>query len=334
MENAKPVSKPTSTASSPSGHRVRRAVIDIGTNSVKLLVAEVSGNRVEPLVERSEQTRLGRGFYETRRLQPDALAHTARVVAEFAAQARELGTVALRVIATSAARDAANSAELTAAVQKASGLPVEIISGEQEADWAFRGVTSDPLFTGQPLLIVDVGGGSTEFILGEGDRQRFRHSYALGTVRLLEHLPHSDPPTHAEWARCRAAVDGYIEQVVHPVVASELRSFAARAVQLVGTGGTTSVMARIELNMTDFDRDRIEALRLSREQVRRQRERLWSLPLADRKKIVGLPADRADVILTGVPIYEALMERFDFPELRVSTRGVRFAAVMEADGEN
>ena len=93
-------------------------------------------------------------------------------------------------------------------------------------------------------------------------------------------------------------------------------------------------MARIEVNMTDFDRDRIEALRLSREQVRRQRERLWSLPLADRKKIVGLPADRADVILTGVPIYEALMERFDFPELRVSTRGVRFAAVMETAGGN
>src|SRR5438105_10908305 len=111
MENAKPVSKPTSTASSPSGHRVRRAVIDVGTNSVKLLVAEVAGNRVEPLVERSEQTRLGQGFYETRRLQPAAIAHTARVVAAFAEEARKLGATRTRVIATSAARDAVNPAE-------------------------------------------------------------------------------------------------------------------------------------------------------------------------------------------------------------------------------
>ncbi|HYT61216.1 MAG TPA: hypothetical protein VEL06_13660, partial [Haliangiales bacterium] len=94
-------------------------------------------------------------------------------------------------------------------------------------------------------------------------------------------------------------------------------------------GGTTSIMARIELGSVKFDRDQIEALRLTRTQVRLQRERLWSLPLAERKKITGLPADRADVILTGVPIYEALMERFDFPDLRVSTRGLRFAAVME-----
>src|SRR5205814_9618100 len=116
MENAKPVSKPTSAASSPSGHRVRRAVIDIGTNSVKLLVAEVSGNRVEPLVERSEQTRLGRGFYETRRLQPAAITRTARAVAEFTAQARELGTASARIIATSATPDAASAAELVSAV--------------------------------------------------------------------------------------------------------------------------------------------------------------------------------------------------------------------------
>jgi len=98
-------------------------------------------------------------------------------------------------------------------------------------------------------------------------------------------------------------------------------------VQLVGTGGTASVMARIELGLVRFDRDRIEALRLTREQVRRQRERLWSLPLVERKKIAGLPVDRADVILTGAAIYEVLMELFGFPELRVSTRGLRFAAV-------
>ncbi|PYJ83914.1 MAG: phosphatase [Verrucomicrobia bacterium] len=324
----KPDSPPSSASPSPSAGSVRRAVIDVGTNSVKLLVAEVSANRVEPLVERSEQTRLGRGFYETRRLQPAAITRTARAVAEFAAQARELGTASTRIIATSATRDAANPGELIAAIQEASGLPVEIISGEQEADWVFRGVISDPIFAGQPLLIVDVGGGSTEFILGEGDRQQFRHSFPFGTVRMLEQLPHSDPPTAAEWGRCRALVSDFLEHQVCPVIVSELRTFSARAVQLVGTGGTTSILARIELGLTEFQRDRIEAVRLTREKVQRQRERLWSLPLADRKKIVGLPADRADVILTGVPIYEALMERLGFSDLRISTRGLRFAAVM------
>jgi len=307
----------------------RRAVIDVGTNSVKLLVAEVSGGRVEPLVERSGQTRLGSGFYETHRLRPSAIAHTASMVADFAAEAKKLAAVSTRVIATSAARDALNQQELIDALKEATGLPVEIISGEQEADWAFRGVISEPTFAGHPLLIVDVGGGSTEFILGEGDHQQFRHSFRLGTVRLMEQLKISDPPTPAEWELCCKTVHRFLDQQIRPVIESELRTCPSNPVQLVGSGGTTSILARIELELATFDRERIEGLRLSREQVRRQHERLWSLPLAERKKIIGLPPDRADVILTGVPIYEAVMELFGFPDLRVSTRGLRFAAVME-----
>jgi len=307
----------------------RRAVIDVGTNSVKLLVAQVSGRRVDPLLEQSEQTRLGSGFYQTNRLQPAGIARTARAVAEFARKAAEWSAVSTRVIATSAARDALNQVELLAAIRAASGLAVEVISGTQEADWAFRGVVSTPVFAGQPLLIVDVGGGSTEFILGEGNHQRFGHSFRLGTVRLMERLPHSDPPTPDGWERCRATLTDFLEQQVRPVIDSELRTFSSRAVQLVGTGGTASVMARIELGLVSFDRDRIDALRLLREQVRRQRERLWSLPLIERKKIAGLPVDRADVILTGAAIYEVLMELFEFPDLRVSTRGLRFAAVLD-----
>jgi exopolyphosphatase/guanosine-5'-triphosphate,3'-diphosphate pyrophosphatase len=306
----------------------RRAVIDVGTNSVKLLVAQVSGHQVDPLLEQSTQTRLGSGFYETQRMQPAAIARTARAVAAFARTAAEWGAVSTRIIATSAARDALNQEELLGAIHAASGLAVEVISGEQEADWAFRGVVSTPAFAGQPLLIVDVGGGSTEFILGEGDLQQFRHSFPLGTVRLLERLPHSDPPTPEEWERCRAMLKDFLLVQVRPVVASKLRIFSSRAVQLVGTGGTASVMVRIEFGLASFDRDRIEALPLSQEQVRRQRRRLWGLPLLERQRIVGLPADRADVILTGTAIYQELMELFSFPNLRVSTRGLRFAAVM------
>jgi exopolyphosphatase / guanosine-5'-triphosphate,3'-diphosphate pyrophosphatase len=329
MEPAETASALRSPTPAPAPGFVRRAVVDVGTNSVKLLVADVSGRRVDPLVEVSEQTRLGRGFYENHRLQPAAITHTARAVGDYVAAARERGAVAMRVIATSAARDAINQNELVAAIKAESGCPVEILSGAQEADWVFRGVTSDPVFAGQPLLIVDVGGGSTEFILGKGDHQRFSHSFALGTVRLIERLPHSDPPTAAEWERCRAAVKEFLDQQVAPVIEPQLPDVSAGAVQLVGTGGTTSILARIELGLPGFERDRIEALRLTREQVRRQRERLWQLPLAERKKIVGLPADRADVILAGVLICEVLMERFDFRDLRASTRGVRFAAVME-----
>ena len=123
---------------------VRRAVIDVGTNSVKLLVADVAGREVSPLREESKQTRLGRGFFETHRLQPEPLGRTALAVARFADQARSMKAESIRVIATSAAREASNAGELIAAIGSASGLAVEIISGEQEADWAFAGVLTDP----------------------------------------------------------------------------------------------------------------------------------------------------------------------------------------------
>jgi len=209
----------------------RRAVIDVGTNSIKLLVADVSGRHVEPVREESRQTRLGKGFYETRRLQPESIQRTAEAVAEFERLARELNSVSTRVIATSAARD-----------------------------WV------------KDLFQAEV------------------------------------------WPLLEPAL---------------LREKKAGAVRLVGTGGTTSILARIDLKLERFDRDRIEGARLSLAQVKAQRKHLWSLPLAERKEIPGLPKLRADVILTGVIIYEAVMEEFGFAQLRVSTRGLRFAAVMD-----
>src|SRR6516225_3565716 len=181
----------------------RRAVIDVGTNSIKLLVADVSGREVRPVHEESRQTRLGKGFYATHQLQPEAIAHTAAVVWEFAEIARERNTDALRVIATSAVRDAVNPTDLTTAIQRASDLKVEIISGEREAELVFQGVCTDPELAKQQLLLLDVGGGSTEFILGQGLHQHFAQSFPLGTVRLLEKFPHGDPPTRAEFTACR-----------------------------------------------------------------------------------------------------------------------------------
>lgn len=312
----------------------RRAVIDVGTNSVKLLVADVAGDNAQPVLEDSKQTRLGKGFYESHRLQPEPIAQTARAVATFANAARKAGATSVRIIATSAARDAKNPGDLSAEIAEATNLRLEIISGEQEAEWAFRGAMSNPKLAREPLLLLDVGGGSTEFILGQGEHKHFRQSFPLGAVRLLEKLPHSDPPKPEELAACRQWLNKFLDSKVRnelePALKREVEAHAQHhAVRLVGAGGTATVLARMENAMDDYDRERIESVRLSFKKVRGWAERLWNLPLAERREIPGLPKERADVILTGTLIYEAVMETFGFAELRVSTRGLRFAAVMD-----
>ncbi len=307
---------------------VRRAVIDVGTNSIKLLVADVRGRDVQPVHEESRQTRLGKGFYETRRLQPENIARTVEAVWEFGEIAREKNAASVRVIATSAARDAVNPRDLTNAIERASGLKTEIISGAREADWAFQGVATDAELAKHPLLLLDVGGGSTEFILGHGPKKSFAHSFPLGTVRLLEKFPHSDPPARGEFTKCRAWLENFLQHEVRPQLEPALKNEAGK-IQLVGTGGTSSILARIGKKLDRFDREKIERAVLSFDQVVAHRKNLWKLPLADRKEIAGLPKTRADVILTGVLIYEAVMDEFGFGQLRVSTRGMRFAAVMD-----
>ncbi|MGA3164339.1 MAG: hypothetical protein ABSD77_09140 [Verrucomicrobiota bacterium] len=311
---------------------IRRAVIDVGTNSIKLLVADVAGRDVLPLHEESRQTRLGQGFYETRRLQMEPIAYSANAVTDFARTAHKHGARSVRVIATSAARDAVNPEDLISAIEAASGVKVEIISGEREAELVFQGVTTDPALAKTPLLLLDVGGGSTEFILGRGVHKHFAHSFPLGTVRLMEKFPHSDPPTRGEFTACRGWIKDFLQSEVRPKLEPALlREVGSKfdAIQLVSTGGTMSILARIESKLDRYDRARIEATRLDLEQVKAHRRHLWSLPLAGRKEIVGLPKLHADVILTGVVIYEAVMEEFGFTQLRVSTRGLRFAAVMD-----
>ena len=308
---------------------VRRAVIDVGTNSVKLLVADVQGSVVVPIVEESRQTRLGKNFYDTHRLQPDAIAQTAKAVAEFANSAREKQSASIRVFATSAARDAINPNDLVAAIAGACQLNLEIISGEQEAEWAFQGATSGTDLAETPLLLLDVGGGSSEFILGHGGHSSFARSFPLGTVRLMENYPHSDPPTPDEFTTCRNRVRTLLEQQIRPALEPVLqREKEAGTIQLAGTGGTATILARMELKSDRFDREQIEAVRLSLNNIQSCVERLWSLSLAGRREIAGLPRTHADVILTGILIYALVMETFGFSELRVSTRGLRFAAVV------
>jgi len=312
----------------------RRAVIDVGTNSIKLLVAEVTGTQVRPILEESRQTRLGQGFYPAHVLQPGPITQTAAAISEFAAKAAELGAGSPRVVATSAVRDALNKEELVSAVKQACSLEISVISGEEEANYGFRGVTSDPRLAKGPLLLLDVGGGSTEFIVGQNGRNHLAESFQLGTVRLLEQLRPGDPPGKNELAKCRAWLRQFLENEIGPKLLPALVKEAnqrplAKAVLLVGIGGTASMLACMQARLSTFDRERLEATRLSLEQLRWHVEHLWGLSIAERKKIVGLPSNRVDIILTGTAIFEAVMEHFGFQQLRVSTRGLRFAIVME-----
>lgn len=306
-----------------------RSVIDVGTNSVKVLLGAVTGREVVPVWETSRQTRLGQGFYEDHRLQSGPIESTAVVVAAFAEEARKRGAVSVRVIATSAAREASNAHELLEAIQRTSGLACEVIPGALEAEWGFGGVTTNPLYASQRLLVLDVGGGSTEFILGHHGHARFSESYPMGSVRLFERFQPSESPHPDELGSVRSYVRDFVTAHVKP----HLQPFfdaEGSPEMAVGIGGTTSILAMIQLGTCDFDRELIERTQFTLVELRALNERLWSLPLAERRRLPGLPSERADVILTGTTIYEGILEVMNLQMLGISTRGLRFAALLDS----
>jgi len=300
----------------------RRAIIDIGSNSVKLLIAEADGGHVTPLVHEGEQTRLGRGVFETGLLAPESIAATKRVVATFAVMAKEQGAASIRVLATNAAREASNSDELAAALS-ANGLELEIIDGQTEAELVLRGVRSLPDLAEGPLAIIDVGGGSTELLVADDAALRFQHSFPLGTVRWLESFCVSVTPTADERAKVSQALDDFLDEQVTPKLGG-----LPLPQSLIGAGGTPVFLARIALERDDLAAQEIEALRFSLPEVQSLAKRLWKMPLAQRQTLPGLPASRADVILFGAAIYEAVMIRCGFSELRPTLRGVRYGALL------
>lgn len=305
-----------------------RAVIDIGTNSVKLLVADVVDGDVIPLLEKSEQTRLGAGFYDTHRLRADAIAATAEAVTGFVDRARQFNAASIHIIATSAARDATNARELIDAVKTASGLPVRVISGDQEADWAFCGVATQRELHDAPLLVMDIGGGSTEFVLGARAQRKTGKSFQLGSVRLLEKFAPSDPPTDEQRERCLTWLRDFFRTEVSTFLNEHL---AGSPALLITTGGTGTILGRIKHGLSNYDRAVIEGSTISTPELAAMARRLWSLPLEERKKIPGVPASRADVIIMGAAILEAAAEALGFKEVHVSTRGLRFGALLHVE---
>jgi len=304
-------------------------LIDVGTNSVKLLVAEVSPEgAVVPLWETARQTRLGSGLKPGGCLTVDSIRRTAECVAVLAEEARARGAVEVGVVATSAAREAQNRADLVRAVWDCAGLPIQVLSGELEALWMYQGVASDPALAGSPLMIVDAGGGSTEVVLGEGCAVRFHTSLGLGTVRMLEQLDPVDPSSLADWQWASDHVRRTLADKLEAGLGPRLAALGSRAWRMVGASGTATILARLMTRSGSYDRGCLEGTVLRREDLEALRRELWSLPLAQRRRLAGMPPERADVMLMGVVIYHELAAWCGAESLTVSLRGLRYGAVV------
>ncbi|MCF7668993.1 MAG: hypothetical protein K9N48_04355 [Verrucomicrobia bacterium] len=309
------------------------AAIDIGTNSVKFIIAELRNGNVSPLEEHNKQTRLGEGFYETQTLQPAAVQRTARCVAEFAQYSKhKWGITNIAIVATSAARDAINGMDLVNAVNAACEMDVRILSGDEEAELIFLSVCSHPALTGHPLLILDLGGGSVEFIAGKDKVMSARKSFNLGAIRLLQKFGVSDPPTEREYQECHRFIREFIKNEVKPELETHLQSHKPTHRVLVGTGGASTIMASIALGLNTFNRELIETRPVTVEDAHSISEMLWTKSLKDRESIPGLPANRADIMPVGALIHLVVLAEFGFSCIKVIPRGLRYGAILQAGG--
>ncbi|MBK9516542.1 MAG: Ppx/GppA family phosphatase [Anaeromyxobacter sp.] len=311
----------------------RIAAIDVGTNTVLLLVAERRGDGAVPLVERAEITRLGRGVDASGRLDPAAIQATVAVLAAYAAEARALGAAPIVCVATSAARDAANGAEFFEATRAAAGLVPEIISGDEEARLVWRSAWRDfgpPPGGGAPagpLAVLDVGGGSTELSFGEGPAPRGRRSLQVGAVRLTERHVRQDPIPPATLDALRAAAAAALA----PLAALEGAAGLA-AGRLVGVAGTVTTLAAVVQALPAYDAERVHGAPLTLAEIDALVPRLAALPLAARAALPGMEPKRADVIVAGAVVVAEAMRLLGFDRLTVSDRGVRWGLVYDRLG--
>ena len=302
----------------------RLAAIDIGTNTVLLLVAERDGGRLAPLLERAEITRLGRGVDATGRLDPAAIAETAAVVGDYVRSARALGVERFACVATSAARDASNGAAFFEAVQRAAGLQPTVISGQEEARLVYESAWRDFGVAGAGLAVLDVGGGSTEFIAGDGPAPRGRTSLQVGAVRLTERHVRGDPVSGAELAALR---DG-ARQALRPLAAMAPPAGG----RLVGVAGTVTTLSAVAQALPVYDAARVHGAPLALAEIEALVVRLAALPVAARAALPGMEPKRADVILAGALVVAEAMRATGFDRLTVSDRGVRWGLLHDLAG--
>ncbi|HMJ12158.1 MAG TPA: Ppx/GppA phosphatase family protein [Polyangiaceae bacterium] len=293
----------------------RVAAIDIGTNTVLLLIAEHSAAGPVAIEERATITRLGQGVDRTQQLAPDASARTLACLSEYASVIRNARVSRLSVVGTSALRDAAGAQDFLQSAERLLGSTPRVIGGEEEAELSFIGTLSGLAIEG-PVTVFDIGGGSTEIIFGHaGTSQAVESAISLnlGSVRLHERHLHDDPPAPEQLARVREDVKAALAQLP----ASERR-------RVVGVAGTLTTLAAIEAELEPYDGARVHGSMLATSAVRALVQRLAALSSTARRSLRGLEEKRADVIVAGAVIAAEVLDWCGAEELVVSDRGVRW----------
>jgi exopolyphosphatase / guanosine-5'-triphosphate,3'-diphosphate pyrophosphatase len=291
----------------------RLAAVDMGTNSTRLLVADGDDGRGGPLstIERHMHiTRLGQGVNAARRLHPDAIERTLAVLRKYRDIMDSTSVEGVRASATSAARDAANRDDLLGPAAEILGTTVELLSGEEEGRLTFLGATTG-LDAPAPHLVVDIGGGSTEFTVGSGSPDETL-SVDVGCVRLTEAWLHSDPPAPEELAQALSVVQAYLDDV------DRLLPAAGQARTLIGTAGTVTTVAAVEIGLPEYDPEVLHHFRLTHAAAEDVFRTLATEAAADRRHNPGLEAARVDVIVGGAAVLVAVMRHWGFDEMIVS----------------
>ena len=295
---------------------MKTAVIDIGTNTLLLLIVDDQRRRV---VDLCRFGRLGKGLDATGQLAEESIAKSLDICREYRGVMDEHGVAAPHVIGTQALREAKNAGQFVQPAEAILGAPIEVIAGKREADLAFTAVARTfPELAGTPYTVVDVGGGSSEVIVTDGKRVNSAVSVPIGAVRLAErHLRH-DPPTAGELGELSADIDRHIASLDVPHGAT-----------VIGTAGTATTMAALHLALEVYDPDAVTGLRLAPDVVGALLARLAAATTAERRAMPGMEPQRADVIVAGVAIYARIIERFAAPGMITCDRGIRWGLVYE-----
>jgi exopolyphosphatase / guanosine-5'-triphosphate,3'-diphosphate pyrophosphatase len=301
---------------------MRVAALDLGTNTTRLLVADVHDGSVQQVVRRTRITRLGEGVDARRRLLPLPITRVRNSLADFRRELEGLGAERALAVATSAIRDAENGEAFLGEVEWSYGFKTRLLSGEDEALLTLRGVASGRKLDGR-ALVIDIGGGSTELIAGSPDSVSFRISTDLGSVRLTERYLRGDPPGEGELSMCAAAIRSLLAERVP----DEARTGVDAA---IGVAGTITSLAALDLGLVEYDPDRVHGHRLTHDAVHAQLTRLAAIPLAERRQVPGLEPERAPVIVAGAMILRETMRYFGLDEVEVSERDLLDGAALEA----
>jgi exopolyphosphatase / guanosine-5'-triphosphate,3'-diphosphate pyrophosphatase len=300
---------------------MRVAVVDIGTNSTRLLIADVSNGRVQEIERRTAVTRLGEGVDSSGRLLESAIERVLNACAEYRESIDRHDVSRTVAVLTSAVRDADNGHQLERRLRKRFGFEAQTISGEREARLTYLGAISARDY-GSPLLVLDIGGGSTEFVVGSGKVVAFHVSTQAGSVRHSERELHSDPPTDIELERCIAQVRKEIEDAVPARVRRTVTDGVAVA-------GTPTSFAAIDQSLDPYDPERVDGYRLTRVAAKRILAMLASLPLEQREQVTGLHPDRAPTIVAGGIILLESMQAFGLESMEVSEHDILAGVALE-----